>query len=124
MRIFVAQSAVDRWMSVGGVAIEGDRLEFPAAPQAMLYIDPAVYFERIDGGETDAYDIIGAVKTQDELANMGAEHYETSVVLGEYAYTVAPGFMVTTVGPDGSEAPLDGHSWGTLLHAMETLGFS
>lgn len=124
MRIFVAQSAIDRWMSVGGVAIEGDALHFAAAPQAHLMLDPAVYFERIDGGETDAYDIIGAVKTQDELANMGAEHYETSVVLGEYAYTVNPGFMVVTAGPDRSEAPVDGHTWGALLHAMETLGFS
>ncbi len=122
MRIFVSQNAVDRWMSVGGVAIEGDMLRIPAAASVPLFVNPAVYFERIDGGESDAYDIIGAVKTSQELAQMGAEHYETSVVIGEFAYTVKPGFVAVTVGPDGAEAPLDGQSWGTLLGAMESLG--
>ena len=122
MRIFVSQASIDRWMGAGGIAIDGEMLRMHAMPQALLAIAPAVYFERIDGADSDPYDIIGAVKTQPELAQMGADHYETSVVLGEYAYTVKPGFVATTVGQDGAEMPLDGQSWGSLLHAMESLG--
>jgi hypothetical protein len=122
MRIFVSQGSIDRWMGAGGIALDGETLRFQAAPQVNLHIDPAVYFERIDGADTDPYDIIGAVKTAEELGQMGADHYETSVVLGEYAYTVKPGFVALSVGPDGSEHPLDGQSWGMLLYAIEALG--
>jgi hypothetical protein len=122
MRIFVSQSATDRWVGAGGLVVDGEMMRFHAAPHVALYINPAVYFERVDGADSDPYDIIGAVKTRQELAQMGADHYETSVVLGEFAYTVKPGFVATTVGSDGSETQLDGQSWGTLLVAMETLG--
>ncbi|EDM73512.1 hypothetical protein PPSIR1_08376, partial [Plesiocystis pacifica SIR-1] len=66
--------------------------------------------------------IIGAVKTSQELSQMGADHYETSVVLGDYAYTVKPGFVATAVGPDGAPMMLDGGRWGQLVGAMEALG--
>ncbi len=86
-----------------------------------LYINPAVYFERVDGAENDAYDVVGAVKSAQELAQMGAEHYETSVVLGEYAYTVRPGFLAVPVANDGTEMVLDGAGWGRLLAGLSTL---
>jgi hypothetical protein len=122
VRVFVSQNCIDRWLGAGGIALEGDFLRFHAVPQAALFINPSVYFERIDGGETDPYDIVGAVKTAQELAQMGAEHYGASVVLGDYAYTVKSGFVASPVGPDGAAVMLDGGSWGQLVGAMEALG--
>jgi hypothetical protein len=121
-RIFVSQATIDHWLGAGGIVLDGDLLRFNALPQQNLFIDPAVYFERIDGSETDPYDIVGAVKSTQELAQMGADHYETSVVLGDFAYTVRPGFVAVPVAPDGTEAMLDGGGWGYLLGAMEHLG--
>lgn len=122
VRVFVSQNCIDRWLGAGGIAIDGDCLRFHAVPRANMFINPSVYFVRIDGGETDPYDIVGAVKTAQELAQMGAEHFESSVVLGDYAYTVNPGFMASPVGPDGSSVMLDGASWGQMVGAMEALG--
>lgn len=121
-RIFISQPTVDLWMGAGGIEIDGDMLRMRSAPQAPLFINPAVYFLRIDGSEADPYDIVGAVKTSQELAQMGADHYEASVVLGDFAYTVNPGFVATPVGPDGRELQLDGPGWGTLLQCIEGLG--
>jgi hypothetical protein len=122
VRVFMSQNCIDRWHAAGGIAIDGDLLRFHAVPSTSLFINPGVYFERIDGGETDPYDIVGAVKSAQELAQMGAEHYETSVVLGDYAYTVNPGFVASPVGADGSPVMLDGNAWGQLVGAMEALG--
>jgi hypothetical protein len=122
VRVFVSQNCIDRWLGAGGIAIDGDYLRFHAVPRAILYIMPSVYFIRIDGGETDPYDILGAVKTGQELAQMGAEHFESSVVLGDYAYTVNPGFVATPVGPDGTAIMVDPVTWGQLVGAMEALG--
>jgi hypothetical protein len=122
VRVFVSQSCIDRWLGAGGIAIDGDILRFHAVPRATLFINPSVYFVAIDGGETDPYDVVGAVKTSQELAQMGAEHFQSSVVLGDCAYTVNPGFVASPVSGDGSPVMLDGASWGQVLGAMEALG--
>ncbi len=122
VRVFVSQACIDRWLGLGGIVIEGDLMRFTAVPEANLFINPSVYFERIDGSDTDPYDIVGAVKTAQELAQMGADHYESSVVLGDFAYTVKPGFVASPVGMDGAPIMLDGSRWGRLVGAMERLG--
>ena len=71
-------------------------------------------FERVDGDDQDPYQVVGCVKSSLELAQMGAEHFDTSVVLGELAYTVEPGFLAVPVGPDGTETLMDGAAWGRL----------
>lgn len=122
VRVFVSQACIDRWMGAGGIAIEGDLMRFHAVPGANMFINPGVYFERIDGSDSDPYEILGAVKTSMELAQMGADHYESSVVLGDYAYTVKPGFVASPVGPNGAPIMLDANQWGQLVGAIEALG--
>lgn len=123
-RIFVAQTLVDSWLSTGRVSLERDLLRL-SGPQAVdLFINPAVWFERIDGGEADPHDVVGRVKTSQELAQMGADHYESSVVMGDFAYTVRPGFIATVVDARGSEVRLDGPTWGRLMAEIESLGTS
>jgi hypothetical protein len=125
-RIFIAQTLVDAWLAAGQVGLDGDFLHFPLAgsPGSQpfpLYIQPAVYFDRVDGSDTDAYDVVGVVKTAGELAQLGAEHYDTSVVLGDYAYSVRPGFLAIPVGPDGGETVLDGPTWGRFLASFAAM---
>jgi hypothetical protein len=126
-RIFVAQTLADSWLSAGRVALERDLLRLPALGGAVdvftdLFINPAVFFERIDGTEADVHDVVGRVKTAQELAQMGADHYESSVVMGDYAYTVVPGYLAIPVDGKGGELKLDGPGWGRLVGQIESLG--
>ena len=121
-RIFVAQALVDRWLSEAMIQLDGELLRVAAggAPTS-LFITPAVYFERVDGDDVDPYQVVGCVKSSVELAQMGAEHFDTSVVLGDLAYTVEPGFVAVPVGPDGTETLMDGAAWGRLRGALERM---
>lgn len=123
-RIFVAQSALDRWMSAGGATLEADLLKFAAAPAISFYINPGVHFVSVDGGGPDPYDIIGSVKTSHEIAQMGGDHYDASVIIGDSAYSVQPGFVGTPIGADGTEAKLDGGAWSSVLRAIEGQGYN
>lgn len=123
-RIFVAQTLVDTWLSTGRVSLERDLLRLAGPPAVDLFINPAVWFERIDGGERDPHDVVGRVKTSQELAQLGADHYESSVVLGDYAYTVRPGFVAVPVDARGAEVRVDGPTWGRLMQQIEALGTS
>jgi hypothetical protein len=118
-RIFVAQALVDQWLAEGMIQLDGELLRLAAgATPTSLFITQAVYFEQVDGDDHDPYQVVGCVKSSVELAQMGAEHFDTSVVLGELAYTVVPGFVAVPVGPDGTETLMDAASWGRLRGAL------
>lgn len=120
-RIFVAQTLVDQWLAEGMIQLDGELLRLAAgATPTSLFITQAVYFEQVDGDgdDHDPYQVVGCVKSSLELAQMGAEHFDTSVVLGELAYTVVPGFVAVPVGPDGTETLMDAASWGRLRGAL------
>ena len=119
-RIYVSQALVDRWLVGGRIELDGDLLRL-ASPPTSLFINPAVFFERVDGGDADPHQLVGCVKSSQELAQMGAEHYDTSVVLGDQAYTVQPGFIAVPVGADGTETLLDAGSWQQLVGALSTM---
>ena len=124
-RIFVAQTLADSWLSAGRVQLERDLLRISdvgGGGVTDLFINPAVFFERIDGSEADAHDVVGRVKTAQELAQMGADHYESSVVMGDYAYTVVPGYLAIPVDGKGVEIRVDASSWGRIVDQMESLG--
>ena len=119
-RIYVSQALVDRWLVGGHIELDGDLLRL-ASPPTSLFINPAVFFERVDGGDADPHQLVGCVKSSQELAQMGAEHYDTSVVLGDHAYTVQPGFIAVPVGADGTETLLDAGGWQQLVGALSTM---
>ena len=111
-------------MGAGGISFHADMLRFNAAPSTSFYISPAVHFQSVEGGGQDPYDILGAVKSSHELAQMGADHYDNSVIIGDYAYVVTPGFVGIPLGADGAESQLDGGTWGAVTHAIESLGYT
>lgn len=119
-RIFVSHTLVDGWLGADRAQLDGELMRFAGRDVALLVV-PAVYFERVDGNDADPHDIIGSVKSTQELAQLGAEHYETSVVLGDAAYTVRPGFMCSLARPDGVAVEPDGATWGNFLGLMQEL---
>lgn len=122
-RIFIAQALVDLWITGARAQLDADLLRVSAADGTGIdfFINPAVYFDRVDGSEADACDVVGKVKTSQELAAMDAEHYDTSVVLGDAAYTVVPGVVATAVDARGSELPIDGPTWQRIAGTLEAL---
>jgi hypothetical protein len=49
-------------------------------------------------GSEDIYDLVGRVKSVTFLTELGAEILESSMLLGENAYEVVPGFIGSPVG--------------------------
>lgn len=118
-RIFVSQALLDGWISGNRVRLDGDLLRLPAdAGPLSLYLNPAVHIERIDGHDVDPHGIVGTVRSAQELTQMGAELYDTSVILGECAYSVRPGFLAIPVGEGGVEAMFDAGAWSRLANTL------
>jgi hypothetical protein len=96
-RVFFPQAALDQWISNGKVDLAGDELTIK--PESRRYkIFEAARIVREVTGLADANGLVGKVKTRQRLSELGADLLENSMVLGDNAYDVVPGFVGAPVG--------------------------
>jgi hypothetical protein len=108
-RVFFPQAALDCWMVDGTVDLQQDELTILAEGRCYRLTE-AVRVTREVSGVDDPHDLVGRVKPRAHLEQLGAEIMETSMLLGEAAYDVEPGWLGAPVGSFaehlGSEARL------------------
>ncbi len=91
-RLFIAQSRIDSWSDEGKLTFTGDRLILSELDRSFK-IEPASRFLCVVGAEIDPHQLVNKVISDARLAEMGAESLSTSVIYGEVAYDVEPGFL-------------------------------
>jgi hypothetical protein len=97
-RAFFAQPALDVWLADATIDLTGTELTILS--QARRYrLAEAAHIIREVTGSPDAHELVGRVKSTQYLEELGAELMEGSMILGENAYDVIPGFMATPMGP-------------------------
>jgi hypothetical protein len=96
-RVFFPQAALDHWIGEGKVDLTGDELTIKAEARRYRILEAARIVSEVSG-LPDANELLGKVKTRAYLTELGAELLETSMVLGDNAYDVVPGFLGSPVG--------------------------
>lgn len=91
-RLFISQERLDEWSADDKASLVDDRLMLTELGRAFTVV-PAVRFLKVAGGEDDPNDLLNRVKTEEELAAMGADLYMNSVIQGDVAYDVQSGFV-------------------------------
>ena len=91
-RLFISQDRLDSWSANDKASLADDLLTLHDLGRVFL-VEPAVRFLTVAGNEADPNDLIGKVLSEEELADIGADTYMTSVIHGETAYEVQPGFI-------------------------------
>jgi hypothetical protein len=94
--LFVSQALLDTWAEQGRIDLVGNVITLLVGDgRGRSYaLEPAVRFLRVAGGEADPHQLLARVKPLAQLREMGAEAVSDSVVLGDAAYEVEPGFLV------------------------------
>lgn len=96
-RLFISQERLDRWSSEGKAVLEGEVMTLPALGRAFR-LRAACHIVRLASDGDDAHGLIGKVKTEEQLAKLGAETYSSAVIVGETAYDSETGFLGEIVG--------------------------
>lgn len=96
-RLFVSQERIDRWSAEGRVTVDKDIMFLPALGRSFR-LRPAVYVTRLLSREKDVHRLLGRVKSEAQLTELGAEHFANSLILGEMAYECEPGFIGEVIG--------------------------
>src|SRR4051794_4593583 len=83
MRLFLPQATLEEWaladkadLKEGKLVVAGEKATFP--------VKPAVHFTKVVSGQDDRK-LLARVKTDEQLQQLGADHFADSVVLGETA---------------------------------------
>jgi hypothetical protein len=93
--LFVAQAMLDSWAEQGKIDFVGNVMTLLAGEgKGRSYaLDPAVRFMKVLGADADPNHLLRKVKSQAQLKELGAEAVDSSVILGDVAYEVEPGFL-------------------------------
>jgi len=89
-RVFVPQEALEAWMGNGRAHMTGDTLFLESAP---FQLTSAVRFVSEVAGGGDEANLVGRVKSLEQITELGGEHAAGSVILGDNAYEVVDGFL-------------------------------
>jgi hypothetical protein len=91
-RLFISVAKLEALSTANKVALQGDVLELTELGRT-FHIVPAVRFLGVAGGDGDPHELVGLVKSEAELAAMGADHMASSVIYVDTAYEVQQGFV-------------------------------
>ncbi len=96
-RVFFPQAALDEWIADDRVDLSSEELLIRAEGRKFRIVE-AVRVLREVGDTADPHDVIGKVKSPAYLAALGAELLEGSMIIGDNAYDVVPGFAGAPIG--------------------------
>lgn len=97
-RVFFPQGALARWLDEGKVELSGESLTMCEEGHSYRIVEAARVVREVTGAP-DAHELQGRVKSRIFLLELGAEIVEESMILGENAYDIVPGFLGTLIAP-------------------------
>jgi hypothetical protein len=100
-RVFFPQAALDQWIVDGSVELQDGELTIllEGVPDGRRYrLIEAVRVLREVTGLGDTNELVGRVKARLYLEQLAAEIVENSMLLGEVAYDIEPGWLGIPVG--------------------------
>jgi hypothetical protein len=100
-RLFVPQDAVEGWLTDGRADIARDVLTFQGVSFRM---SGAVRFLDEVAGTGDPLGLVGRCKSLEQLAQLTAEHTGDSVLVGDSAYQVREGYLLS-LEPESASGP-------------------
>lgn len=91
-RVFFPQEALDLWITEDQVELTDKELFIKAECRKYRIMDAIRVVREVTGTE-DVYGIVGKVKSVSFLNELGAELLGSSMLIGDRAYDVVPGFL-------------------------------
>jgi len=96
-RVFFPQAALDQWLADGSVELHGTELSILAEARRYRLAEAAHVVKEV-ADTPDANELLGRVKSKQYLDELGAELLENSMILGDNAYEVIPGWLASPIG--------------------------
>jgi hypothetical protein len=97
VKLFLPQTVLEEWATADKADVHEHALVVTGEP-VRYPVEPAVHVMALVSGP-DEHQLLRKVKTDAQLAELGAERLADSVVAGETAYDVESGYLVQVPQP-------------------------
>jgi hypothetical protein len=97
-RVFFPQACLDQWGVEGKIELTPTELVILAEGRKYAIREVVRVVVEVTGAN-DPHGFLGKVKPKDELVAMGAEILENSMILGDNAYDIVPGWAGVPTTP-------------------------
>ena len=115
-RYFFPQMTLDTWLIDERIDLRGTELTL--LRESRTYnLSEAVHVVTEVSGSPDAFDLLGRVKGREALIEQGAEVLENSMILGDNAYDIVPGYYGEPVGDFASFVESRDRQLARALHS-------
>lgn len=91
-RVFFPQAALDEWLADDHIELKNDELSIKGESRRFRIIEAVRVLREVTGSD-DPHELLGRVKSCAFLNELGAELLERSMIIGDNAYDVLPGFV-------------------------------
>lgn len=113
-RVFFPQEALDAWLEDERITLDGDIMILNQEQQRFKLSTAFRFLKEVaDGG--DANNLVGKVKTKEQIEALEGEHCSDSVIIGDDAYEIVEGFVGELL-PE-TEQVLVGHDMSAATRA-------
>jgi hypothetical protein len=92
-KIFFSQRILDALTDEGKIKLENNVITLLLPDQPSFELEPAYRFVRTSDGGPDPHGLVGQIKYEKEMKALKAEVYLDSIIYGDTAYEVEPGFI-------------------------------
>lgn len=106
MRLFLPQAQLEEWALEDKADVK-DGVLVVTGEEGVYPVTPAVHIVQLVTGE-DSNSLVTKVKTEEQLKSLGAEQMADSVLLGDTAYEVVPGYVAEVPSSPSDSASADG----------------
>lgn len=96
-RVFFPQEALDTWVVDEKIELKQEELTLLSEGRRFRITEAARVVAEVSG-TPDPFDLVGRVKSLVYLNELGAELVEQSMIIGDNAYDIVPGFLGTPIG--------------------------
>lgn len=101
-KLFLPQNTLEEWALEDKADVRDGKLSLPGE-NASFPVTAAVHFVKLVSGADDRK-LVSKVKSLEHLQSLGGEHLADSVILGETAYEVVPGYLTEVPLPAAKPA--------------------
>ncbi|MGC4091116.1 MAG: hypothetical protein QM756_25225 [Polyangiaceae bacterium] len=96
-RFFLPQEQLDRWLERGSVELSSDELMIFPHRRRYRLVEAVRVVSEVTGAR-DSFEIVGRVKSVGYLLELGAELLGDSMIVGDAAFQVVPGWLGSPIG--------------------------
>lgn len=92
-KIFIPQEKLETWVNDGKMSFSDNIITTLTGSKVRYKLVPAYKFLKLTSGEKDEPNLLGTVKTKDDLKHLKPDIFLDSIIIGDIAYEVETGYI-------------------------------